>query len=210
MKLLVAIPSKSDRPGKKLAERFARLGFGISELAGDLDQRAVSGAPLIYVQGGSFHDQQGFNPGEVAAIKRYVTNGGAILCAGLAWPWVYEAYGRKPVAAFPLNKIGAELGFEVTGENIGNPVPESAGLFRGVTATQLKTGGWAPSKIVPKAANCEVVTKDPEGRPIVIAYQLGRGRVMVFGHPAMLDEDEEILQRSLRYLLPKAKVIQKN
>jgi hypothetical protein len=205
-KLSVVVPGKSDRPGKKLVDRLKSFGFEISELPGDVDQRAISEAPLVYIQGGSFHDQQGFDPGEVAAIKRYVTSGGSILCAGLAWPWVYEAYGNKPVATFPLNKIGKELGFEITGENINDPVFRNAGLFHGLSAKQLKTEGWAPSKLVSKAPGSEVVSEDSEGRPIVVAYSLGRGRVMVFGHPSMLDEDEEILRRSVRFLLPKSKI----
>lgn len=205
-KLSVVVPGKSDRPGKKLVDRLKSFGFEISELPGDVDQRAISEAPLVYIQGGSFHDQPGFDPGEVAAIKRYVTTGGSILCAGLAWPWVYEAYGNKPVVTFPLNKIGKELGFEITGENINDPVFQNTGLFHGLSAKQLKTEGWAPSKIVSNAPGSEVVSEDPEGRPIVVAYSLGRGRVMIFGHPGMLDEDEEILRRSIRFLLPKSKI----
>jgi hypothetical protein len=204
-KLLIAIPSKSDRPGKKLVDRLKGYGFEISEVPGDLNQSSIAEAPLVYIQGGSFHDQPGFDLNEVADIKRYVKNGGSLLCAGLAWPWAYKAYGNKPVPSFPLNKVGAELGFEITGDNIGKPVASDSGLFRGLSEEQLKTGGWWPSKLIPKAANSEIVSKDPEGRPIVIAYQLGRGRVMVFGHPGMLDEDDEILRRSIRYLLPKAK-----
>mgnify|MGYP003335994277 CR=1 FL=1 len=172
----------------------------------DVERQAISIAPLLYIQGGSVHDQQGFTPGEVADIKRYVLHGGSLLCAGLAWPWVEKAYGNKPVGAFPLNKIGKELGFEITGENVGKPVARDAGIFGGLSESQLKAGDWWPSKVVSLAPGSEVVSEDPEGRSIVVAYSLGRGRVMVFGNPGMLDEDEEILRRSVRYLLPKSKI----
>jgi hypothetical protein len=208
-KLVVAIPMQSDRPVQKLVDRLNAMGFDIVDLADNLKYETIAEFPLIYIQGGSFHDQKGYRCTEVDAVRRYVMEGGSLLCAGLAWPWVTESYGNKPVSTFPLNQIGKEVGFEITRENIGKPVALTGGLFDKLREEQLKTAGWWPSKVVSTAPNSEVVSRDPEGRPIVVALGLGKGRVIVFGHPGMLEEDEEIVRRSIGYLLPDAKVTPK-
>jgi len=205
-KMVAAIPMQSDRPVQKLADRLKAMGFEMVDLADNLKYETISEFPLIYIQGGSFHDQKGYRCSEVDAIKRYVMDGGSLFCAGLAWPWVTECYGNKPVSTFPLNQIGKEVGFEITRENIGKPVTLTGGLFSKLSEEQLKTAGWWPSKVLSTAPNSEVVSRDPEGRPIVVAFALGKGRVIVFGHPGMLEEDEEIVRRSVGYLLPSAKL----
>jgi len=205
-KLFAAVPMQSDRPVQKLVDRLKALGFDIVDLADNLKYETISEFPLIYIQGGSFHDQKGYRCTEVDAVRRYVMEGGSLLCAGLAWPWVTESYGNKPVSTFPLNQIGKEVGFEITRENIGKPVTLAGGLFSKLSEEQLKSAGWWPSKVVSTVPNSEVVSRDPEGRPIVVAFGLGKGRVIVFGHPGMLEEDEEIVRRSVGYLLPDAKL----
>lgn len=207
-KKAIAIPMKSDRPSSAFLDRLAVLKCEVTQLSEDTTAKTLSGFPIIYIRGGSYNDQPGFTQGEVAAFEQHVLQGGSLLCAGVVWPWAYpDAYGKKPADNFPLNQVGKNLGFIISGGPFGEPfLPTELGLLRGLKEQVNRGKYWAegPSEILTKAPldKAGVVCRDGAGRNIVVAYEMGRGRVVVFGHFDMLEQDTEILTRVIDYLMP--------
>lgn len=100
-------------------------GYNVRDASGSLDDHALAGAGVLVI-GNAW---TAFQPAEVAAIDRFVRDGGGVLLAGLGWSWVSDANnpaatcpGAPPVPepvtldTYPMNLLGAQFGVRWTEE----------------------------------------------------------------------------------------------
>lgn len=135
---------------------------------------------------------------EVRAIKRFVKEGGGLVCAGQAWSWTYKEYENKPVETHPLNQLGKSLGFEVTSDSIGKPTYLATDVMKGI-GTLVHTDWW-PSRIAFSSKDAAIVVRDDQQRIAGGSFMLGHGRVAVYGHGLLLEQNPEVLRNTVAFV----------
>jgi hypothetical protein len=147
------------------------------------------------------HPTRRFSPSEIESVVHFVSRGGGLLCGGQAWSWVHSQYGNKPVEAYPLNELGARIGFWVSERDVHAPAQGVGPLGAGVPLRHLS--GWAPSELELRSPQSQVLVRDARFRVIAGAVEHERGRAAVLAHDAFANENPELLARLLRWLARK-------
>jgi hypothetical protein len=136
-----------------------------------------------------------FDEAELDALKRFVRAGKGLVVGDLGWSWVL--YEHKPLADLPANQLGKALGFAFTSENIGAP---------GALADELAPHhppivqhGWAAGSIVLTGDRARIILRDDRLRPMAGTLAAGRGRIAVFGHRGILDDNPWLFAWSVAY-----------
>ncbi len=180
-------------------------GYQVTSIDRPLDNAALKDFGIIVLTGSGHKGGSQFSSEEIVAISAFVDAGGGLLCAGQAWSWCYDQYGNKPVELFPLNVLGRKLGFQISGENVGAPNPDTAdenvfGRFK----DWKHLDQWAPSRVEATAAKVKPVLEDGHDVAIAVSGEYGFGRFVVLGHERMLQYNPEIGASILNSIRPKA------
>ena len=161
-------------------------GFPIQKSDAPLTDEALESVGFLWI---AVDSDRVFQPGEIKAVKSFVRNGGTVICSAQAWSWVGD---KKDIKNFPLNQLGKELGFMITGLNIGKPVTKEPSVYlRGIES--LVHTDWWPSMIEPQAQVFSVLIRDEGEKPMAIFIPSGKGRVFVFGHATLLTDNPQIV-----------------
>jgi hypothetical protein len=134
-----------------------------------------------------------FTSDEIAAVKAFVTAGGTVICSGQAWSWAND---KKDVAAYPLNEVGKALGFTITGQNIGTPTGREASPYL-IGIETITRSSWWPSLVESDAPGSQVLIRDQNLKAMALTFPLGKGRVFVFGHEALLADNPMLVTNVL-------------
>jgi hypothetical protein len=135
---------------------------------------------------------------EVQDIERFVKADGGLLCAGQAWSWTYKEYGNQPIEAYPLNILGKQLNFVVTGENAGTPTYLDTEIMVGTE--RVERTDWWPSKVAITSQDGRTIVRDENQRCIGGLLPLGDGRIVVYGHASLLKDNPKVLLRTVSYV----------
>jgi len=135
---------------------------------------------------------------EVQAIAQFVKAGGGLLCAGQAWSWTYKEYGNHPIETYPLNVLGKQLDFMVTGENAGTPTHLDTEIMAGID--RVERTDWWPSKVEITSKDGRTIVQDETQRNLGGLLPLGAGRIVVYGHASLLKDNPKVLVKSVAYL----------
>lgn len=126
-----------------------------------------------------------FTREEIAVIRRYVREeGGGVVLAELGWSWA--AYAKRPLDELPANMLGKEL--DVAFDDRPLDVPTR---FEG--KTDVSRGAWVASGIRFLGAQHHVALRDARGQPMVGSASVGKGKVAVFGHHGILDDNPNLV-----------------
>jgi hypothetical protein len=136
-----------------------------------------------------------FDEAELSALKRFVHAGKGLIVGDLGWSWVL--YEHKPLEDLPVNQLGKALGFAFTNENIGAPGPLADKLFPDHPA--IVQHGWAASSIVLTGDRARIILRDEKLRPMAGTLEAGRGRIAIFGHSGILDDNPWLFAWSIAY-----------
>jgi len=135
---------------------------------------------------------------EVQAIAQFVKAGGGLLCAGQAWSWTYQEYDNQPLETYPLNVLGKQLNFTVTGENAGTPTHLDTEIMAGIE--RVERTDWWPSKVAITSKDGRTIVQDETQRSIGGLLPLGEGRIVVYGHASLLKDNPKVLVKSVAYV----------
>jgi len=69
------------------------------------------------------HATADFTPGEIEAIRHFVSNGGGLLLAAQGWAWI--PYWNRPLDEFPMNRVGEPFKIRWLGANLRDPTNET-------------------------------------------------------------------------------------
>jgi hypothetical protein len=136
-----------------------------------------------------------FDEAELSALQRFVRAGKGLVVGDLGWSWV--RYEQKPLEGLPANQLGKELGFAFTNENIGAPGALADDLFPHQQA--IVQHGWAAGGIILTGDRARVILRDERLRPMAGTLQAGRGKIAVFGHSGILDDNPWLFAWSVAY-----------
>jgi hypothetical protein len=177
----------------KPAVRAVVEGGGYTLVKNDnaITAEALKTAGALWLTDSSHVD---FTPAEIDAVKAFVMAGGTLICSGQAWSWV--SYQKKDASTYALNQIGKALGFNIAGVNIGAPTGREPSRYLTGIAT-LTRNGWWPSLVESDAPGAEVLIRDQNLKAMALTYPLGKGRVFVFGHEAMLADNPMLVMNAL-------------
>lgn len=163
-----------------------RAGYQIIKSDVSIDGQSLQSVEVLWIATDSGREYQA---DEIKAIKSFVKNGGTLICSGQAWAWGGD---KKDINAFPLNQLGKELGFAITGLNIGEPsIIESSQYMDGIES--LTRTEWWPSKVEPLVRNCQVLIRDRDDKPMALFIPTGKGRVFVFGSSGLLWDNPKLV-----------------
>jgi hypothetical protein len=136
-----------------------------------------------------------FDEAELNALTRFVRAGKGLVVGDLGWSWVL--YEHKPLEDLPANQLGNSLGFAFTKENVGAP-----GALADEIAPHHPTlvqHGWAAGSIVLTGDRARIILRDDKLRPMAGTLEAGRGRIAVFGHRGILDDNPWLFAWSVAY-----------
>jgi hypothetical protein len=136
-----------------------------------------------------------FDEAELNALKSFVRDGKGLVVGDLGWSWVQ--YEHKSLEELPANQLGKALGFAFTNENIGPP-----GALSDEIASNQQTivqDGWAAGGIVLTGDRARIILRDDRLRPMAGTLDAGRGRIAVFGHRGILDDNPWLFAWSVAY-----------
>lgn len=117
-------------------------GATIAGLDGTLDAAALANVDLL-VFGNPWGE---VSEAEIEAIGAWVEGGGAVLALGLGWSWPTspeDPHGER----YPVRRLGARLGFQVTGGSIYDPAAPG-GTPDAPAYTLRPASEWNPLEIV--------------------------------------------------------------
>ena len=186
-----------------LRPALERMGFVWKPLDVPISAKFLSEIGILVIPGcGQAGDKQ-FTKEEVELIREFVKAGGGLLCAAQAWSWVYKEYGNKPIELFPINAIGREMGFSITGKNIGRPDSATAEKELFGLITNWNVGDWWPSQVQPLKDDVITILRDSTGRSVAVSGEVGRGRFVVAGHEGLFEYVPEAFKAVLSLLMPR-------
>ena len=174
------------------------LGFTHTILDHSPDQNKLNEIDVLLIATSGMNSDKSFSPSEIMTIKNFVINGGSLICADQAWSWVYRSYGNKPIDAFPLNVLGKNLGFQITGKNVGAPCFYETEIMYGINKVTRKN--WWPSQIDFLLGSGQAIIRDENYRIIAGHISLGKGYIIIIGHGAMLAENPRLTKNVLKFL----------
>lgn len=191
---MVGIEMKRGEAWTGLSDTVISGGFRVVTLDTPIDEKLLQQIGVLFINSpvSSYDDQ------ELTAIANFVKSGGGLLCSGQAWSWVSKEYNNQPLNSYPLNKLGSQFGFEITGLHIGAPAELDQDFLAGfgnITHTD-----WWPSQIKLKSRDSQMIIRDAELRGMAGLINYGQGRIAVFGHGMMLKDNPAVLKRTLSYL----------
>ena len=161
-------------------------GFLIKKSDVSITEQSLQAVEVLWIATDSGREYQ---TDEIKAIKSFVKNGGTLICSGQAWAWGGD---KKDINAFPLNQLGKELGFTITGLNIGEPsIIESSLYMNGIES--LTRTDWWPSKVEPLVRNYQVLVRDQDDKPMALFIPMGKGRIFVFGNSGLLWDNPKLV-----------------
>lgn len=167
-----------------------RAGYQIKKSDVSISDETLQSVEVLWVAADSGREYQS---DEIKAIKSFVKSGGTLICSGQAWAWGGD---KKDIAKFPLNQLGKELGFTITGLNIGKPtVMESSLYLDGIESLTHKD--WWPSKVEPLVRDFQVLIRDQDEMPMAIFLPVKKGRIFVFGNSGLLWDNPQIVMNIL-------------
>lgn len=197
-KLNVGIDLYHGKALKHFDNIIKQNGFKHIILDHPLDQYKLQNMDILLIATLGMETDKSFNETEIWAIKNFVIKGGSLICADQAWSWVCPSYGNKPADAFPLNVLGKNLGFFITGKNVGSPYFYDTEVMNGIKNVRRKS--WWPSQIEFLTENSQAIIRDECYRIIAGYLSLGDGHIIVVGHGDMLEENPELIQNILTFL----------
>ena len=167
-----------------------RAGFQIKKSDVSITDQSLQSVEVLWIATDSGREYQS---DEIKTIKSFVKKGGTLICSGQAWAWVGD---KKDIKAFPLNQLGKELGFTITGLNIGKPSVKEPSIYLSGIESLTHTDWW-PSKIEPLVRDFQVIIRDQDEMPMAMFIPSGKGRVFVFGSSALLWDNPQIVMNIL-------------
>jgi hypothetical protein len=177
-----------------ITDDLEMFGYDMRLIESDINSAQLEGLDVLIIASAD----KVFTSNEVDEIKKFVSNGGGLLSAAQAWSWVYEKYGNKPIESFPLNILGKEMGFWITGNNIGAPHSFDKDILKGIT--RLKRTDWWPSEVELSSSESIAVVRDERLRIMGGTIPFGKGRILVYGHSGLVRENPLMLHKSLLYV----------
>jgi hypothetical protein len=186
-----------------LQKRLKWAGYRVDLVSEPLTLESLLTVGIVILTGEGYAKGPQYTNEEISAVARFVASGGGLLCAAQAWSWSYPQYGDRPIELFPMNVLGRELGFHISGMNITQPNPDSAerqvfGSFRDWRDFEQ----WPPSRVDATAEEVQSALKDQDGRVMAVFGKYGRGRFVVLGHERMLEFNPEIGLPILEFVRP--------
>lgn len=175
-----------------MVEEFRKAGLTVTLLETEIKRNMLKSIEVLLIHSYS----TAYKKNEIDAITDFVKTGGTLVVATLAWSWTYKAYGNKPVEEFPLNKLGEKLGYQITGENIEGPIHIENNLKKYIP--KIKIVNWAPSRIKFFNGKYTALVRDKHYRIMAGSIIYGKGKVIIFGHNAMLAQNPRLLYYFLR------------
>lgn len=117
-------------------------GASIAPLDGTLDAASLSNVDALVIGNpwGELTDD------EIEAVGAWVEGGGAVLVLGLGWSWPTDAEDPRG-ERYPVRRLGARLGFQVTGGSIYDPAAPG-GTPESPAYTLRSAREWNPLEIV--------------------------------------------------------------
>ncbi|MBS2011977.1 MAG: hypothetical protein JST00_03755 [Deltaproteobacteria bacterium] len=138
---------------------------------------------------------------EVEALRSFVAGGGGLVVADLGWSWVH--YVKRPIEELPANRLGKAVGFSLGVSVLGAPAPpDPATELAGSPVTTRS--GWVAGDVSFTAPAARIWLHDSEGRAMAGAAPRGQGRIAVFGHHGILDDNPFVLVRAVESVRPEA------
>lgn len=131
----------------------------------------------------------------VDIFVRYVRDGGLLLCV-VRSDLTAETERTDPEAWW-INRLGARLGFKVLATTTRKPrnvAPQILGDW-----SEIHRTSWAANEVRLTEPG-EVLVTDEDLRPMAVMRVVGRGRVAVIGHPALLNENPDLTRNLILYL----------
>ena len=166
-------------------------GCQIQKGDGPITEQALQSVGVLWIADNTSRDYQAF---EIKAVQSFVKNGGTLVCAGQAWSWA--SYAKKDNRSYPLNQLGAALGFTITAQNIGAPVNlESSPYLSGVES--VTRNGWWPSRVESQVVGVQPFIRDENLRIMALVIPSGKGRIFVFGCEGLVSDNPKIVQNIL-------------
>lgn len=117
-------------------------GASIAPLDGTLDAAALANVDVL-VAGNPWGE---VSDAEIEAVGAWVEGGGAALVLGLGWSWPTDAADPRG-ERYPVRRLGARLGFQVTGGSIFDPAAPG-GTPDAPAYTLRSAREWTPLEIV--------------------------------------------------------------
>lgn len=191
--IVVGIDGVHGQAWPGLPEALSAQGFKPVTIDHPLDDKTLEKIGVLLVAAPS----RSYKKSEIGAVERFVKQGGGLLCAGQAWSWTYKEYGNKPINTYPLNQLGRVLQFHVTEHNIGAPVHLKTEIMAGIG--EITHTDWWPSEIQLLSDNGRAVLLDEQQRVVAGFLPLGDGRVVVYGHDALLRDNPAVLAQSISF-----------
>gem|GEM_PF-6224723 len=154
---------------------------------------------LLLTGSGSATQAKSISAEVIEQITTYVENGGKAIITGPAWPWVSKAYAGKPLDEYPLNIMGARMGF-VIGDNYVSEIDQKK-IHRQLRTTGVKSiaqKGWTASEV--SAGKATPLIVDVDGRRIAVLLKYGKGKVIVAGHDGLISKNSAVLAGFLQLL----------
>lgn len=177
-----------------LAETLAASGFQVVPINQSIAAATLKKIGVLII----LAPTKPYSDVEVQAIARFVEAGGGLLCAGQAWSWTYKEYGNQPIETYPLNVLGKQLHFTITGENAGSPTYLDTEIMAGME--RVERTDWWPSKVEITATNGQTIVQDQNRSSIGGRFTLGNGRIVVYGHSSLLKDNPKVLVKTVSYL----------
>jgi hypothetical protein len=118
---------------------------------------------------------------EIQAIVDWVKRGGGLLIAGNGWQYA-EREWADPAVGYPLNRLAQAFGCELTTVRARQPCHFTpAWDLPAGWEVDPASGADMAECVIAAPEHAETVLSDAEGRPVMVAMQVGEGRVVVFG-----------------------------
>ena len=191
---VVGIDLKHGEAWAGLAETLVASGFRVVPINQTIDAAMLKKIGVLVI----IAPTTSYEAAEAQDIARFVKKGGGLLCAGQAWSWTYKEYGNRPIETYPLNVLGKQLNFTVTGENAGTPTYLDTEIMAGID--RIERTDWWPSKVEITSKDGRTIVQDETRRSIGGLLSLGDGRIVVYGHAALLKDNPKVLVRTVSYV----------
>jgi len=175
------------------------LPFEIRPMKSLLTDELLAKTRVLVIAGvTSFTTFNTFSEQEIKAVEKFLADGGGLLCAGQAWSWVYPSYGNKPINEFPLNVLGKQLGFFITGEALGDAILLSTDITSDIH--RIEQNNWNPSEIQFTSPDYVPFLQDNNSRVIAAYTRHGKGRLVLVGHEGLFKGNPRLLRSVLAFL----------
>jgi hypothetical protein len=190
----VGIDLKHGEAWAGLTETLVASGFRVVPIDHSIDAAKLKQISVLIL----IAPTTPYEDAEVRDIAQFVKAGGGLLCAGQAWSWTYKEYGNHPIETYPLNVLGKQLNFTVTGENAGTPTCLDTEIMAGIE--RVERTDWWPSKVEITSQDGRTIIRDETQRSIGGLLPFGDGRIAVYGHASLLRDNPRVLLNTVSYL----------